>query len=321
MSVQEIQGFPGPKGRWRRVEAARLSDPPYAQICEIRARDENRIVGRGTGWLGPDGVIVTAAHLFWKDSLRATYCEVRWANSSDWQTTSQFTPHASYLPGNGQPRAGSAEDLAKVLGIADVPSSRLAPSSRTPQEVAAVGFNFGVLVEHSGPTRLASPFLGHDADTDHGHSGWPTATSSERTWGSPAIPSDTCLTRARPLAPSIARCTWRVRRSNFCCRRESGGSEMRRLAILAASMVVLAGCSHTAGTSGPPFTPDRSRLVYGTQTSFGPCRDGVESALGAAVASAVIAQGVDRIGSAIRAAGTAETTQRWLAENSLRTIR
>lgn len=72
---------------------------------------------------------------------------------------------------------------------------------------------------------------------------------------------------------------------------------------------LIAGCApHIAGTERPPSILPQDKVYYDTQTVVGPCATDAEAApLLAAVASAVIAQGVNRIGDAIKASADTET--------------
>nr|WP_314524974.1 hypothetical protein [uncultured Brevundimonas sp.] len=81
---------------------------------------------------------------------------------------------------------------------------------------------------------------------------------------------------------------------------------MKRLIALGLALT-LAGCSHAAGTGVPPSPLARTDLIYGTQTTFGPCLGG-ESAVVAAVMSAVVSKGVNRIGTALKSAAEANTS-------------
>lgn len=77
---------------------------------------------------------------------------------------------------------------------------------------------------------------------------------------------------------------------------------------MAASAILLSGCApHIAGSGKPPATLSESQNYYDTQTVVGPCTSAAESAILASIASAVIAQGMNRIGDAIKAAADSET--------------
>lgn len=86
---------------------------------------------------------------------------------------------------------------------------------------------------------------------------------------------------------------------------------MKRKWALAAATVstTLSGCApHIAGTERPPTALAADNVYYDTQTIVGPCYAPAEAApLLAAVASAVIAAGVNRVGDAIKAAADTET--------------
>jgi hypothetical protein len=77
----------------------------------------------------------------------------------------------------------------------------------------------------------------------------------------------------------------------------------------ASAAVLLNGCApHIAGTERPPTILARGNVYYDTQVVLGPCTDQAEAGILAAIATAAIAQGVNRIGDAISAAAKSETT-------------
>lgn len=85
---------------------------------------------------------------------------------------------------------------------------------------------------------------------------------------------------------------------------------MRRWVLAAgAATTALSGCApHIAGSERPPTGLVADNVYYDTQTIVGPCYAPAEAApLLAAVASAVIAAGVNRVGDAIKAAADTET--------------
>jgi hypothetical protein len=118
----------------------------------------------GSGWLTDAGFIATAAHVLWGASL----CEIRWADSPIWHPTADFKIHPKY----GAGKNGSQVDAAKITNF-PARSGGLLASSALPNAVMAIGFHNGELVEHAGPAKLVTPFIGHDADTGPGHSGCP----------------------------------------------------------------------------------------------------------------------------------------------------
>lgn len=77
-----------------------------------------------------------------------------------------------------------------------------------------------------------------------------------------------------------------------------------------AAAVILSGCApHIAGIERPPAPLVPPDVYYDTQAVVGPCDASAESVvILSAIAAAVIAQGVNRIGDAIKAAGETETT-------------
>lgn len=79
-------------------------------------------------------------------------------------------------------------------------------------------------------------------------------------------------------------------------------------AILAMGSTLAACAPHIAGSERPPADIASSNVYYDTQTIVGPCATDAEALpLVAAVASAIIAQGVNRIGTAIKSAAETET--------------
>lgn len=150
--------------RWSVVDAAQLSNEPYKQICRITAYFSGEIIKMGTGWLCKDGVIATAGHVL----FGADECEIQWASSVNSTRVNTFELHPQFA----LQRVGSDVDLAKITGVPS-PNSPLEASEVTPEIVAALGFQFGDLVEHSGSTVYVQQYIGHRADTDQGHSGGP----------------------------------------------------------------------------------------------------------------------------------------------------
>lgn len=158
----------GYRRRWTEVPDDQLRQFPYSSICEIYGIVGETKVSSGTGWLGPAGKIVTAAHLF----VEARSCVMRWADGKDWQILDRVELHSLFASGNGELRKGSPFDLARIL----VPESgrrRLQPKPLAGVRVEAAGFQAGRLVRHSSAAKRVLPFLGHEAETDNGHSGCP----------------------------------------------------------------------------------------------------------------------------------------------------
>jgi hypothetical protein len=81
------------------------------------------------------------------------------------------------------------------------------------------------------------------------------------------------------------------------------------IAALVAIATILSGCApNIAGSGRPPAALVADDVYYDTQTIVGPCYDPAEAVpLLAALASAVISTGVNRIGDAIKAASETET--------------
>jgi hypothetical protein len=88
-----------------------------------------------------------------------------------------------------------------------------------------------------------------------------------------------------------------------------------RIAVMAVTVILLAGCTTLAGSKGPPdwAGPNASyqtRAVLGTCVSVRP-----DMAVGTALASALVAKGVNRIGAAVKAAAASDTRQVIVRQN------
>ena len=78
-------------------------------------------------------------------------------------------------------------------------------------------------------------------------------------------------------------------------------------AVAGATAVVAAGCASVAGSGKPPPALTLNSAHYATQAVLGPCVGDAESAILTSIASAVIAQGVNRIHEAVKAAAATKT--------------
>lgn len=74
-----------------------------------------------------------------------------------------------------------------------------------------------------------------------------------------------------------------------------------RMAII-ISTALLMSCAQIAGDQKPPALKGSNDVYYGTEVVLGPCGDGPESAILVSLVAAVVAQGVNRIGDALKAA-------------------
>ncbi|MGJ4801925.1 hypothetical protein [Luteimonas sp. SDU82] len=93
---------------------------------------------------------------------------------------------------------------------------------------------------------------------------------------------------------------------------------MRLSMLITVALISLCtGCATTAGSKAPPDLL-AGNVYYDTQASLGPCpsNDEAETGLGAVFAASVIAQGVSKIGEALKSAGNAET-QAALAQRNI----
>ena len=83
---------------------------------------------------------------------------------------------------------------------------------------------------------------------------------------------------------------------------------MSRIAIVTLVLAVLvSGCTHVTGAGSPPGGLTRDSAVYDTRTSMGPCLGQAHADLPAAIASSIVASGVNRIGAALEEAAKART--------------
>lgn len=90
---------------------------------------------------------------------------------------------------------------------------------------------------------------------------------------------------------------------------------MRSVAVVTLLAMVSAGCTTITGSKGRPAGIPAG-AVYDTQAILSTCpSDANAQSIPAAIASAVVAKGVSRIGAAIKAAGEAETRQVVVSRN------
>lgn len=162
----KIQGFPGEQGRWKPVPAAKLSAAPYNRICQVTGVGGG---SSGTGWLHAKGQIVTAAHVV----AGAASVRVRFAAETHWVAANIGKIASGYFGPGGVERQCSPWDLALIVPPADLAISADAFAPVTGGLCLAVGFRDGVLVEHAGSSTDVGPFVAHNCDTDHEHSGCP----------------------------------------------------------------------------------------------------------------------------------------------------
>lgn len=83
---------------------------------------------------------------------------------------------------------------------------------------------------------------------------------------------------------------------------------MSRITLAALVLAVLvSGCTHVTGGGSPPNGLSRDNAVYDTRTSMGPCLGQAHASLAGAIASSIVASGVNRIGAALEEAAKART--------------
>lgn len=171
----QTEGFPGEVGRWKPVPAGKLGSLPYSRICQIVGVGGG---SSGTGWLHAKRQILTAAHVV----AGAHSVRVRFADRADWIAAKVGKIAQGYFGPGGEERPCSPWDLALIVPPADVAvgAGILAPISGS--LCLAVGFRDGVLVEHAGTGTDVGPFVAHNCDTDHEHSGCPVFTANG-VWG------------------------------------------------------------------------------------------------------------------------------------------
>lgn len=167
----KIQGFPGKQGRWKAVPVAKLSAAPYSRICQVTGVGGGR---SGTGWLHAKGQILTAAHVV----AGAASVRVRFAAETNWIAANIGKIASGYFGPGGEERQCSPWDLALIVPPADLAIGADAFAPVTGGLYLAVGFQDGVLVEHAGSGTDVGPFVAHNCDTHHEHSGCPVFTAN-----------------------------------------------------------------------------------------------------------------------------------------------
>lgn len=173
MGPVQQQSIRGEAPNWEPVPDNLLTQPPYLAVCQIITEGTGGQISSGTGWLGIDGIVMTAAHVLAGQNYEAQACRIFWPAIGAWQDAPLFKVHPEFRLANGSVRIGSGADVGKLGGFQTFPGAALDRGSPSRGLIELAGFQDGILVRGVGNVKSVSPFVGHGADALAGHSGGP----------------------------------------------------------------------------------------------------------------------------------------------------
>lgn len=168
------KGYGGEKGRWVPVPRERFGTAPFNRICLVQGYSNGTPAKGGTGWLHSPGVILTAAHVV----AGGAKARVQFPDQTTWTQVTVQSIAKGYRASNGEEQECSPADLAMLVAPPNLAIPFNTFELLMAAQSTAIGYHDGVLVRHSGLWKDIGPFIGHNCDTDQGHSGCPLFVGS-----------------------------------------------------------------------------------------------------------------------------------------------